>query len=180
MKKLAFLVLLVLAVSEILSAQGRPPYFNEAWLIKDKSSWLASTANDTIPQPGSAGAATFFTLSTSATGGRSAASDLVFFARTNDSTTIRVLYQLQNSQIGSSSRTGWTEIDTVITVDDAGASTDTTIALGRLALATISGYDQIRFYEDFLSGTATTAAGDGSATRLRYYLYLLKNENIRR
>ncbi len=173
MKKLVLFVLLVLGVSEILSAQGRPPFFNEAWLIKDYSSWLSTTANDTIPQPTSDGTATWLTLSTSPTGSRSGPTNLVFFGRVNDSTAIQICYQLRNSTLGSSSVTSWTELDTLIVVSSANA--DVASVVGRILLSTLSGYDQIRFYEDFLSGTATNS--DGTTNRLRYYLYLLKNEN---
>ena len=156
MKKLFFVLALMVVSVSLVFAQT--PQFNQAWLLRTKT-YLATTANDTTA---------YYNLTASSFGRRAGTTDIRFFGRSNDSITVDCYYQLKNSTTGALGT--WTQIDTVIHVN----TSDSTSTPGTLLLATLIGYDQIRFYFDFLSGTA---GSDGSDNTFRWYAYLLKNED---
>lgn len=157
MKKIFALLAIMLFAVGNLCAQSTP-LFNRAWDVYNKS-YTASTANDTTQ---------YFPLTQATHGRRSGTTDIRFFGRSNDSLSVNCYYQLKNSTTGSLGT--WTQIDTVIHV----ATSDSVTSPGTLLLATLIGYDQIRFYFDWL---AASAGGDGTADTFRWYLYLFKNED---
>lgn len=120
--------------------------FNRATPLYQEIGYLATTANDTT---------NFITFRP--------AIHLAFLASVNDSATIVANYQLRNSTLGENS--AWAELDTTIET-----ATGTSVT-GGIAMATFQGYDQIRFYFDYLSGTA---AGDGTSNNFTFYYYFLR------
>ena len=160
MKKVYVFAILVLTMLTAgnLFAQGYAPLFNQTWEIYTKT-YLATTANDTTR---------YFALTRASFGKRDGTEDMRFFGRSNDSLAVDCYYQLKNSTTGALGT--WTQIDTVIHVN----TSDSTSTPGTLLRATLIGYDQIRFYFDWLTGSA---ASDGSTNTFRFYLYLLKNED---
>ncbi len=136
----------------------RTPVWNQAWEVYRKV-YTASTANDTTA---------YIPLTQTSTGRRSGATDIRFFGRSNDSLSVNCYYQLKNSLTGAVGV--WTQIDTVIHVQ----TSDSTSTPGTLLLANLVGYDQIRFYFDWLAASAGANAVDNV---FRWYLYLLKNED---
>jgi hypothetical protein len=148
---------------------GRMPRFNETWPVIDEYSWLSSTANDTIPQPSSAGVAVWMPLG----GG----TDLAFLGRTNDSLRVTIYYQLVNHTARDT--TAWTVLDSIVTVDNLGSASYDSVDVGvnALALSTILGYEGIRFYVDYNATTPGTASNsDGTTNRWRLYRYYLRRE----
>lgn len=151
---------------------GRIPVFNRTGLVIDEYSWSSTTANDTIPQPAAADGTPVWTPIIGGT-------DAYYFARTNDSLRATVYYQMVNSTARDT--TAWTLLDSIVTVDDLGsAAYDSTVRLAHnapLALATILGYDGIRFYVDYDATTAGTATNaDGTTNRWRLYQYLFRRD----
>lgn len=151
---------------------GRVPIFNdEKFKVIDEYSWLSTSANDTTPQPTTAGVPIFYPLN----GG----TDAYYFARTNDSLRATIYYQLIN--ITARDTGSFTLLDSVVTVDDLGSATyDSTVRLAHnapLALSTILGYEGIRFYVDYDATTPGTASNkDGTTNRWRLYQYLFRRD----
>lgn len=130
--------------------------FNEASIIYYKSGFIATTASDTTG---------FISIA----GGL----DFALWGTADDSTVVLPYYQLRNSTTGALG--SWTAMDTIgtdgtgNTPTAAGPATDE-MSGGAVALATLNGFDEVRFYIDYLTGSCTSA--DGSAAVLKVYLFL--------
>lgn len=160
MKHLILLLLVLGLVASVDAQVFTGQYgqrFNEAQIFYYKSGFTASTANDTTQ---------FFSIA--------GASDLRVWGTADDSTRVLPYYQLRNSTTGAV--TTFAGMDTVGTdglgsaVTAAGPSTSE-MSGGTVALSTIVGFDEIRFYIDYLAGS--TAGGDGADAVLKLYLFLV-------
>lgn len=168
MKKLyavGILALMLLMVGNVFAQVTTQT--NTAWKVYEKTGYLATTANDTTK---------VLSLVTMANGRRSAPFDISFFGRSNDSIRVIPYYRLKN--IDANWTGAWTKLDSIIHVDNASAILDTTsdgVNHNVLASTTVKGADAIQLYFDYAGGDAgvknpSTAAGDGTNTRFRYYM----------
>lgn len=159
MKHLISLLLVVGLVGSMeaqVSFERNGTRYNEASMIYYKSGFLAGTASDTI---------SFLSIPL--------ALDLTLWGTANDSTTVLPYYQLRNSTTGAVS--AWTAMDTIGTDGSGNTPTATGPATdemsgGSIALATLNGFDEVRFYFDYLTGSPANA--DGTDNILKVYLYV--------
>lgn len=150
-------VLLLMTGSLLAQTYLSTPQFNRAWMVQEKMSYINTTTNDTTK---------WIPITTGSVGVRAGATDFAVFARSNDSLAALIYYQLKNSDANWTG--SWTAIDTAIHVE----TTDSTSYVGTVLLSTLLGANQVRFYTDYLTGTSTSAAGDGVTNRFRLYVFL--------
>lgn len=149
--------------------KGKSPKFNVMEPVIDEYSWLSTTVNDTTPHPTSATSPNWYPLG----GG----TDLRYLGRTNDSIRVHIYYQLVNHTARDT--TGWTLLDSMVTVDNLGSASYDSVDIGvnGLALSTILGYEGIRYYIDWNATTVGTATNsDGTTNRFRLYQYYLRRD----
>ena len=159
MKHLISLLLVVGFVGSLEAQVFTSQYgtrFNEASIIYYKSGFLAGTASDTLGFTSIAGAL-----------------DFALWGTADDSTTVLPYYQLRNSTTGAIG--SWTAMDTIgldgtgNTPTATGPATDE-MSGGTVALATLTGFDEVRFYIDYLTGSP--AGQDAAAAVLKVYLFV--------
>ena len=153
MKRFLSLLALVVLIAGVASSQVVTNQFgtrfNQAREFYKEASFTASTANDTT------GYITFVP-----------ATELGIIGRADDSVDVNIYYQLRNSTTGAAG--SWTLIDSTILT----AATDNAAVETGLGIATLRGYDQVRFYFDFQ--TNSTDGLDGTAATFRCYYMLYK------
>lgn len=166
---ICYLYALKRAGGTVVNGQGRAAIANSrVYTVIDKSGWLSTTATDTIPQPSADGTAQYYSIA----GG----TNIYHLARTNDSLRVTVNYALRNTVARAT--VAFALLDSIVTVDNLGsAAYDSTIRKTGLTLATILGYDGIRYEEDYDATTAGTATNsDGTTNRWRLYQFFLRRE----
>lgn len=143
------LVMLVGAVSysQVQTVGGIT--FNRATEFYKEASFTASTANDTTSYLKFA-----------------PATEIGIIGRADDSVDVNIYYQLRNSTTGAAG--SWTLVDSTILT----SATDNAAVETGIGVATLRGYDQVRFYFDFQ--TNSTDGGDGTAATYRCYYMLYK------
>ena len=129
---------------------------NEASIIYYKSGFIATTASDTTSYISIAGVL-----------------DFALWGTADDSCVVLPYYQLRNSTTGAIS--SWTAMDTIGTDGTGNTPTATGPATdemsgGTVALATLNGFDEVRFYIDYLTGSP--AGQDAAAAVLKVYLFV--------
>ena len=152
-------ILAVIMASVILYSltvgQSRPVgsvKFQQNFVVYYKSGYTASTANETTGYISCRGV-----------------SDIALFGESNDSIRMLLYYQVRNSYTGVQG--AWTAIDTLgadglgSVPDPAGSDT----LIGRAAQATILGFDEVRFFADYLTGANT--GGDGGTDVVQVSAY---------
>ena len=164
MKKLFFLLMIL---DGTLLAQQQGPKgvtYNQPNQFYQKT-YTAATANDT---------SAFLSLGS--------ASDIAVFGSNTDSASILVRYRLRTKNAGGSSgytvTSAWTTVDTLGQAGDGTLDTSGAQLLGTIALATLLGYDEIQFHTDFLSGSASGDAGDGTTNIARLFYYYKKADAV--
>lgn len=156
MKYITLMLSMVLMVS---FASAQSVTYNKPVQFYYKANPTSSTANDTT---------NFFSIGTGQ-------ASYTVLGTANDSATVIVFYRLRQSKMPYALTGSWTLLDT-LGVDGAGSLNTTTGGaqlVGTLALATLTGYDEIEFYVDYLSGTSNAAA-DGTANYIRLFYYAVK------
>ena len=159
MKQFISLLLVVGLVGSLeaqVSFERNGTRYNEANIIYTKSGFLAATASDTIG---------FMNIGL--------ALDLTLWGTANDSLVLLPYYQLRNSTTGAVS--AWTAMDTIGTDGTGNVPTATGPATdemsgGSIALATLNGFDEVRFYFDYLTGGPANA--DGTTNIAYVYAYI--------
>ena len=157
MKTLMTLLLCVFLVGSVEAQfvfQSNGAQYNRATLIYTEVDFTASTANDTIGYLSLVGT-----------------SDFRIWGTADDSTHVLPYYQLKNSTTGALS--SFTAMDTIGTDGTGNAITATGPATdeqsgGTLSQSSFIGYDQVRFYFDYL---ASCTDGAGVTATLKVYLY---------
>ena len=165
MKKMLAVFLILALVLMVDSAFSQALTYNQAYRVYYKSGYLHTTANDTTG---------WHPITSGGSNRRNSAFEVAWFTRADDSLQWHIYYQLKNADVGYTK--AWALIDSAITVDDASATLDTTVASSTvLPTATLKGATHIRFYFDYNAGTvgtSTSAAGDGNTNEVRFYLFI--------
>ncbi len=165
MKKLFFLLVIGMATSFAQQQGPKGVRYNEPTQFYLKTDYTVTSANDTTA---------FLSLGS--------AEDIVIFGSNNDSAAIAIYYRLRSKPAGATTgytvTSGWTVIDTLGTNGDGTLDTSGAQRLGQILLTTLVGYDEIQFYVDYLTGTATTSIVDAEANKARFFYYFKKPEAV--
>jgi hypothetical protein len=102
------------------------------------------------------------------------ATEIGLIGRATDSLNVHISYQLRNSVTGAVQGSA-TLLDSCVYVVDEAVTSDTSTVETGLGVATLRGYDQVRFVLDFDAATPGTSDGDdGTANLFRLYYILYK------